>query len=150
MTEIVAPYEWVRRPSERAPTVFLAGGITGCWDWQAAMVKKLNDEFILFNPRRPDFDVNDPSASEVQIAWEHRHLRRANVILFWFPSETLCPITLYELGVWSAQSTPLYVGVEPGYKRTDDILIQTRLIRPEIQIVPSLDDLTQQIQSWYT
>ncbi len=49
--------------------------------------------------------------------WEHDHLRRAKAIMFWFPSETLCPITLYELGAWTILArqtgTKLFVGADP-------------------------------------
>jgi len=76
---------------------------------------------VIFNPRRASFDVSDPSQTEVQIMWEFRYLRKANAILFWFPKETLCPITLYELGQWSVLSqqtrTALFVGTHPEYQR---------------------------------
>jgi hypothetical protein len=51
--------------------------------------------------------------------WEHDHLRRSKAIMFWFPSETLCPITLYELGAWTILArqtgTKLFVGAEPHH-----------------------------------
>jgi len=41
--------------------------------------------------------------------------------LIGFPCETLCPITLYELGTWSILSqqtgAKLFVGCHPEYKR---------------------------------
>src|SRR5262245_39813726 len=79
------------------PSLFLAGGITGCPDWQAETISLFADlPLVLLNPRRRDFPINDPSAGPSQIEWEHRHLRRADAVLFWFPRETLCPIALYE------------------------------------------------------
>jgi hypothetical protein len=37
--------------------------------------------------------------------------------MFWFPCETLCPITLYELGAWTVLApqtgTKLFVGACP-------------------------------------
>ena len=130
---------------ERA--LFLAGGITGCGDWQAEMVALLSDtDWVLLNPRRKNFPQNDPAAAEWQIRWEHDHLRRAAAILFWFPSETLCPITLYELGTWSMADKPLFLGVHPAYARRLDVEIQTRLARPEVTLVYSLPALAEQVK----
>lgn len=126
-------------------SVFLAGGITGCPDWQQDMRRLLRDaDLILLNPRRANFPIGDPDAAQEQIAWEHNHLREASAILFWFPCETLCPIVLYELGAWSMANKPIFVGVHPDYSRRRDVEIQTRLARPEVEIVYSLEDLARQ------
>lgn len=136
------------------PAVFLAGGITGCPDWQQEIVASLRDlPLVLLNPRRANFPINDPKAAPEQIEWEHRHLRKADAIAFWFPCETLCPITLYELGAWSVYRDErgprsLFVGVHPENQRRHDVEIQTRLVRPEVQIVYGLADLAECIRQW--
>ena len=130
----------------RGKSVFLAGGITGCPGWQQEMRSLLQDtDLVLLNPRRAHFPIGDPSAAKEQIAWEWNHLRHANGILFWFPCETLCPITLYELGAWSMTSKPIFVGVHPDYKRRQDVEIQTQLSRPNVVITYSLEDLARQV-----
>ena len=129
-------------------TVFLAGGITNCPDWQQEMRKLLHDsDLILFNPRRAEFPIEDPNAAQEQIAWEYDHLRSADAILFWFPCETLCPIVLYELGAWTVSGKPIFVGVHPDYARRKDVEIQTQLVRPEVEVVYSLVDLAEQVKS---
>lgn len=129
-------------------SIFLAGGITGCPDWQSEMTNLLKDKDVtILNPRCDHFDVNDEEASYKQILWEHHHLRKADIIVFWFPKETLCPITLYELGTWSMANKPLCIGIEHGYQRINDVLIQTALVRPEIRIVNSLSDLAIMAES---
>ncbi len=40
---------------------------------------------------------------------------------------------------------PLFVGVHPNYLRKRDVEIQTSLVRPEIQIAYSLEDLASQV-----
>lgn len=131
-------------------SMFLAGGITDCPEWQAEVVGMLSDtNLVLYNPRRKNFPIHDPSASEAQIKWEHDYLRRATAILFWFPCETLCPIVLYELGAWSMTTKRLFVGVHPQYQRRRDVVIQTRLARPEVSIVYSIQDLVEQVVSLY-
>jgi hypothetical protein len=131
------------------PAVFLAGGITGCPDWQREVVALLQDEsVVLLNPRRAAFPIGDPQAGPRQIEWEHGHLRRANAILFWFPQETLCPIALYELGAWSMTGKPLFVGVHPHYPRRPDVEVQTRLARPDVPVVYSVPDLAEQVRRW--
>jgi len=127
-------------------SVFLAGGITDCLNWQQRMRLLLEDsDLILLNPRRANFPIADPNAALEQIRWEHRHLRMADAILFWFPCETLCPIVLYELGAWSMTDKPIFVGVHPDYKRRQDVEIQTRLTRPEIRISYSLENLAAEV-----
>jgi hypothetical protein len=130
-------------------SLFLAGGITACGDWQRDISHALADlPFDVLNPRRANFPMDDPNAAEEQIRWEHRYIRRATAVLFWFPSETLCPITLYELGTCTMMGKPLFVGTHPAYARRSDVIIQTRLARPEIVVVDSLDALLDQARSW--
>lgn len=127
-------------------SVFLAGGITNCPNWQQEMVDLLQDtNLILINPRRENFPIHDPGAALAQITWEHKHLRKANAILFWFPCETICPIVLYELGAWSMTQKHIFVGVHLDYSRRQDVEIQTDLIRPDVEIVYSLQELADQI-----
>lgn len=126
--------------------LFLAGGITGCPDWQQEIRQLLKDtDWVLLNPRRKDFPIHDPNAALEQITWEYDYLRRATAILFWFPRETICPIVLYELGAWSMTNKRLFVGVHPDYSRRRDVEIQTGLVRPDVVIVYSLNALARVI-----
>lgn len=140
---------YVECPAEYEGTessVFLAGGITGCIDWQQELRQRLaGTQLVLINPRRAAYDFNDPGMAEAQIEWEFRHLRRATAISFWFAADQLQPISLYELGSWSMTAKQLFVGVDPVYPRRHDVLIQTRLARPEIEIASSLAELAQQM-----
>jgi hypothetical protein len=132
------------------PSLFLAGGITGCPDWHGQMASLLAKlPLVILNPRRKNFPIDDPTAAKQQIEWEHRHLRRASAISFWFPCETLCPIALYELGAWSMTAKPLFVGVHPDYRRRVDVEIQTALARPDVTVVYSIDDLVRQVRQWF-
>lgn len=145
MRYIEAPKGYTLHPSEKS--VYLAGGITNCPDWQRKMVQLLSGtDYTLLNPRQEDFPIDDPNAARQQITWEHYAFRDAKVILFWFPYETLCPIVLYELGAWSMTDIPLYVGVQPEYKRRADVKIQTELVRPDVEVVYSLEKLAQQVR----
>lgn len=131
------------------PWVFMAGGITGCPDWQSELVDLLRDTTgTLLNPRRKNFPINDPNASEAQILWEHRMLRAADAISFWFPKDTLCPIVLYELGAWSMTGKPLFIAAESGYQRQLDVQIQTRFVRPDLMVSDSLGVLAAQVRNW--
>jgi hypothetical protein len=128
-------------------SLFLAGGITGCPDWQREAATALADlPVILLNPRRENFPIDDPVSAPEQVEWEYRHLRRASAILFWFPQEALCPIALYELGAWSMTDKTLFVGAHPLYARRTDVVIQTRLVRPDVQVVFALGELLDQVR----
>lgn len=138
----------IRPPEEfdgSGPSIFMAGGISGCPPWQDWMLDRLKASSILFlNPRRDDWP-DDPAEIERQVRWEHRHLRAASALLFWFPRETLCPITLYELGCWSMTGKPIAIGVHPEYPRALDVKLQTKLARPDLSIVPTLEDLAESV-----
>ena len=144
---------YVEAPTEHSggdrPSVFLAGGITGTGNWQQTVAALLDrTDLVVLNPRRRQFPIDDPSAAEQQIRWEFRHLRRATARAFWFPGATLCPIALYELGAWSAAPGPLFVGVDPQYARRADVEIQTKLVRPDVTVVYSVEALANQILDW--
>ncbi len=144
MQYIEAPHPY----SGEGTSLFLAGGISGCPDWQRELVATLcNISLVVLNPRRASFQMHAQAARQ-QITWEHQQLRKASAISFWFPQETLCPITLYELGAWSMTDKKLFVGVHPGYQRSEDVRIQTELVRPDVQIVTSLHGLAEQIIAW--
>lgn len=166
MKEIKAPERYVRAsPARRshwcpgwAPpmnsferALFVAGGISNCPDWQAWLATALVDtEVFLLNPRRGDFDATNPTMEQEQIEWEHQHLLLADAYLFWFCEETLCPITLFELGKVAGMfpAKPLFVGTHQHYSRKRDVSIQLSLMRPEVNIVHCLDKVSDQVIEW--
>lgn len=145
------------------PSVFLAGGITDCPDWQSDIVKLIKDiddndlisldkrekrlqhSITIFNPRRKQFPIDDPKSASEQIYWEYLMLIDADFISFWFPRETLCPIVLFELGNWLSSRKPIVIGIDPDYKRKLDVEIQTKLARTNIKICYSIVELAKQI-----
>jgi hypothetical protein len=142
--------QYIEAPSnEKAKfkSVFLAGGITNCLDWQTYVANKLKDRDItVFNPRRKNFPILDTNAAREQIEWEHQRLRSADINAFWFPKETLCPIALFELGGALERNKPLVIGIDSNYLRKKDIEIQVSLQRPETKICYSLDDFVNEIE----
>lgn len=141
------------KPEPRRISIFLAGGITGCWDWQSRVatlpIARYPWEVDFLNPRRPFFDVGNPAATVEQIEWEQKHLEKADAILFWFCAEQVQPIALFELGCYSATEKPLFIGVDDEYPRRIDVIEQMRLRRPDIKVETSgLGVLCWRIESW--
>lgn len=133
-------------------SVFIAGGISNCPDWQQDMLALLRtraSSIVTMNPRRDDFDITDLDSSSFQIEWEHEHLAVADAVLFWFPKETLCPITLYELGVITTRDAPrVFVGCHPEYARRFDVIKQLSLSRPDITVHSSMESLAHDVNEW--
>lgn len=128
-------------------SIFLAGGISNCPNWQNLAIKELArmcSSLQVINPRRDDFDITDEHESVMQIAWENQYLTLADSILFWFPKDTLCPITLFELGKWAGKKK-LFVGVDPDYKRSLDVVHQLKLIDPSIDVCYNLFNLLDEV-----
>lgn len=128
-------------------TCFLAGGITNCPNWQDEVIKNIKEyssnmgidlKYLdIYNPRRVNFPIDNPSAAQEQIEWEFKYLEECNIFSMYFcnaPSDQ--PICMYELGrnifkikneymgTWEHR---IIVSVEKGYKREQDVLIQTKL-----------------------
>lgn len=129
------------------PVVFMAGGITGCPDWQSEVINhykngpQANSTTVLLNPRRTNFDITNPRLSEQQIAWECRHIRKADWVYFWFPKEGKCLITLYELGEAIGSGRNVRVACHPEYERAFDVHQQLALALPELVVMSSLEEL---------
>lgn len=133
--------------------VFVGGGISNCPPWQVDIINMLepvDDGLIMVNPRREHFDVLDESATIAQIDWEYKHLHRSDAILFWFPCETLCPITLYELGSASARGCTIFVGCHPNYARRVDVVKQLSLARPHVVVRDTIEQVAMDVAEWYS
>lgn len=118
-------------------SIFLSGGISGCKNWQKDLIDELQrlrelglfdlGGLVIFNPRRDDFDMEDPNATVEQIKWENRCLEKCDMCSFFFPaSDTVQPITLYELGKYMNHKHNV-ISIEEGYLRTEDVVIQCAL-----------------------
>ena len=146
--EIVAPE--YRGLDPVLPSIFLAGGISNCPDWQRQVVAMLAGwDVVLFNLRR--FAYPDaPGAARAQIEWEYSHLRRATAVLFWFPGgPSPCPIALFELGACTQwPDRRLFVGCDEAYPRRLDVEVQIGLARPEVPVASTLEGLTAQVAAW--
>lgn len=129
--------------------IFLGGGISDCPDWQSYFISKLNDkvnDYVIYNPRRSDFNISDKEQSKIQIKWEHEHLEDASIIVFWFPRQTLCPITLFELGKYCRDmDKTLIIGCHPYYKRRLDVIEQMKLVRPDVIVHDGIDDMVNEL-----
>lgn len=146
---IEAPNEIYSLENNENTKLFLAGGITDCPDWQAVIIKELNDvsDLTIYNPRRENFPIDDPDASEEQITWEYNHLRDSDVIIYWFSRGSINPIVLYELGKWGTSTDkPIYIGIDQDYTRSIDVEIQTKLSNPNTTIVYTLEELANKVK----
>lgn len=134
-------------------SVFLAGGISNCVDWQESAIAYLREanlkNLVVLNPRRKSFDISDVSVSDQQIEWEFEMLNRADTIVFWFTGgESVQPITLYELGYYTARKRAvLSVGCDPEYLRVYDVLKQSTL--RDLPVRDNLYDVLDQIKVFH-
>lgn len=128
-------------------SVFLAGGITNCKEWQKEVLAELElEDVTIYNPRRDSFDISDKTASDRQITWEYEKLERMDIFSMYFcsgPSDQ--PICMYELGrniVRMQNRFPsdwekrIVISVESGYSRAFDVVKQVNLCAPKLFIYP--------------
>lgn len=127
--------------------IFLAGEIT-LPSWQDSLVERLSETgLVILNPVNLSL-VDEHQAIWDQVSWEYIEMRSVDSILFWFPKEKECSISLYELGVCSEWDKRIFVGIEPGYRHAQDIEIRMSMARPDVNIVYSLDKLAAQVLKW--
>lgn len=122
--------------------VFLAGGITGCANWQKTVIdileKDLPDDVLIYNPRREEFGIKSSFSAREQINWEFRHLEEMDIFTMFFAASdtSVGPICLYELGRYIPRmqmrfptdwQNRIIVGIEDGYSRQLDVIEQVDL-----------------------
>ena len=147
MEVIIAPNK-TNPYSDFKLSVFLAGGITNCHDWQSEVIEYLKQyevnnklDLRVYNPRRSSFNIETDDPEE-QIRWEYNNIGSATIFSMYFcNSESDQPICMYELGMhlgrigYIADSSlslvyenyNTIISVEDGYKRANDVIIQTKL-----------------------
>jgi hypothetical protein len=153
MQSILAPAKLQRMIP---PAVFLAGGVSGKFNWQDHVAEKLRSlQGTLLNPRRPGSHVSGNVVR--QINWEFRAIRHANIIAFWFEDGELNPITLFEFGeqlqrlaMWPRHERnarpQLIVAASPRYLKLSDVVVRAKLLAPRMRISNSLDDMIEMIR----
>lgn len=138
MEVITAPERYEESYDNREIKVFLAGGITNCPNWQKEVInhivgdadQSLLDRLVIFNPRRDDFPIDDPTAAVEQITWEYKYINRCDLFTMYFCEKEIQPICLYELGKWVGKydDLRLIVTASEKYPRLTDIDVQTKAI----------------------
>ena len=141
--------------------IFLAGGITNCIDWQKTVIdnfEKTDYNVCLFSPRRKKFDIKKDSAEE-QILWEFNAIEKCDLFTMYFDGGVSDqPICLYELGrniERMKQKFPddwtdrIVITCDAGYKRVEDVIIQTRLATDDKIKVSVVDDADKSVKIHY-
>jgi hypothetical protein len=150
-----------RIKSYTLPIIFLAGGITNCSEWQDEVIKQLeliNTNFIVCNPRRKNFPIDDSNAAQEQIEWEFNALEKCSIFTMYFDdSISDQPICFYELGrniERMKQKFPadykdrIIITCNPNFKRQQDVIIQTHLaLGEDFPIYNTLDEHIQRIKN---
>ena len=76
-------------------------------------------------------------------------MQKVDCVVFWFPKESLCPISLFELGVVCRDSLKgLIVGMDLEYAKRDIVIEQLKLFRPDVNVVSSLLDVMDQMEKF--
>lgn len=117
-------------------TVFLAGGISSCEDWQKEVIDYLGnmpdtEHLVIFNPRREKWPTIQQAIRE-QIEWEYKYLNECDIASFYFAGgESVQPITMYELGrqlaFRSGDPKSIIITCDENYTRYNDVDIQSEL-----------------------
>lgn len=137
---------------EKRLKVFLGGSIDmgNAENWQATVEQKLlNENAILFNPRRDDWDKDwKPIISDInfrkQVEWELSALEKADLIIMYFAPNSQSPISLLELGLY-AKTDKLMVVCPEGYWRKGNVDILCD--RYEIKMFDSIDSVIEEIKN---
>lgn len=145
MKHIIAPFP--DNESLSLSRVFLAGCANT--DWRKDFVQYFSHlQVVMLDPKRDDWNLMDKSKMKEQVTWEYNNLRKADIIVYFFNAGSVCPITLLEYGMWGlSKGTPIIVGVTSDYEKRDDVILQTKLARPDIRVVNDLYELSYETKS---
>jgi len=148
MTIIRPPEEYVpaiQQGSRKA--IFLAGSVSGSENWRLHIAQSFEAENVVFlDPFNASYASADAAAFSAQIEWERRHLRRAWGRVFWFSFESLCAMSLFELGASCQSAGPLFVGCHADYRLRRDVISQLAIARPDVVVAATLDELISQLR----
>lgn len=126
---------------KKVKTVFLAGSIEmgKAEMWQERLAAEVADmDVVLYNPRRDDWDsswIQDPTPGtqfHEQVSWELEHIRKADLVVFYFDPNTQSPITLMELGYVIGSGKQALVCCPDGYFRKGNVVITSELTRTPV------------------
>lgn len=159
---ITAPMECDINVKDRKVSCFLAGGINKCSEWQREVIRILDakdtSSLVLYNPRRDNFDINNPDATVEQICWEFNKLNEMDIFSMYFDnSESVQPICFYELGRHLERMKNRFphdwrdriiVSVKRDFSRVNDVVIQTHLALGE-DVVKIVDDVNEHAEDIY-
>ncbi|MDQ6528829.1 nucleoside 2-deoxyribosyltransferase domain-containing protein [Flavobacterium sp. LHD-85] len=130
-------------------TIFLAGSIEmdKAVDWQKKCEELLQDQYVVFNPRRNEWDNSWSQTIEnihfkEQVNWELDALEKADIVIMYFAENTMSPISLLEFGLY-AQSNKMKVVVEENFWRKGNIDIVCE--RYSVQQFKTLEELIQNL-----
>ena len=145
MKVITAPEYYV--PTREEITVFLAGGITNCENWQKEVIDYLmslpeekTDRLVIFNPRHDKWPKNsDTEEIRRQINWEADYIRSADIFTMYFTNteksdQSIC---FYELGKYANRNNndiSYIISYQEGFKRALDVEFQMEILSPIIKV----------------
>ena len=146
-------------------TLFLAGGITNCRQWQKELINMFKNyqsqhgqlNLTIFNPRRQNFPIDDPNASFEQIKWQFEYIQKSDIFSMFFCGDTNSsqPICFYQLGKQlglrkNNNFNNIVITAEPQFSRYEDVVIQTQLISNNgLNVFNNLNEHFKQIINVY-
>lgn len=159
--EIQAPHNYHRYNNSNYYKVFLGGSIENGaaehWQKQAVKLFKPNNEVLVLNPRRDDWNAkleNTATCPEFreQVEWELRALENADSIIMYFDPNTKAPISLLETGLYAGdkdhtgESKLHVVCPEPFYRKGNvDIVCERYNIRQHANLIDAVNAIKKNL-----
>lgn len=140
--------EQYEKINESEFALFLAGSVS--YPWREELAQMIDSDYVvLLIPINDHAHLNN---KDFRISWEHEHMKKADALLFWFPkgeannSRTFSMTSLFELGrAIESMDQPLIVGIDPEYPLREELLLQLKLLRPDIKVYGSLEDIAKSL-----
>lgn len=146
------PYK-IEIPAEHASkkTIFLAGSIEMgvAEDWQTRVASELGESFVIFNPRRENWDSSwkqefeNPQFRE-QVEWELNALEKADIVLMYFAPGSKSPISLLEFGLY-ARTKKMIVCCPQGFWRKGNVDVTSNYYG--VKQVETIEELIKKIKA---
>ena len=153
MIVVTAPQPYTPTIGHR--TVFVGGsiemGAAELWqDKLATSLSKFDDNVVLLNPRRDDWDsswLQDPTYGtnfHTQVSWEMDSQEDSDFLIYYFDPATKSPITLLELGTYGVSNAEnTIVCCPPDFYRYGNVAMLCA--RYNITLVESFPRLVREV-----
>lgn len=124
-------------------------------EWRASVQERLvTFPVTVVSSRRPmtkpkETPHSEPFEYKTMLEWENAYIDRCQAVMFWFPWESSCAESMFQLGRLARdRRIVLFVGAHPNYRCRESLVQLMKYVRPEVLVASTFEKLMSQLVGW--